>query len=154
IVDLSIMSGTITVRGWSRNEAKIHATNDEGRIEFEHSASRILLDVRHHSGDSDFDITVPIGTRVLMRSNSGDLHFEGVKGPIEARTVSGEGRVSDVVGDAIIAGVSGDVAARNIDGNLRVSCVSGGIDLSGVHGDVDASGVSGDITPPNGIAAH
>src|SRR5579862_2789624 len=150
VIDLGIMSGTITVRGWSRNEAKIHATNEEGRIEFEHSSSRILLDVRHHSGDSEFDITVPFGTRVLMRSNSGDLHAEGVKGPLEARTVSGEVRVSDIVGDAVIEGVSGDVEARNIDGNLRVSCVSGGIELSGVHGDVDASGVSGDISRPNG----
>ena len=150
VVDLSIMSGTIAVHGWSRNEAKIHATNDEGRIEFEHSPSRILLDVRHHSGDSEFDVTVPYGTRVLMRSNSGDLHTEGVKGPLEARTVSGEVRVSDIVGDAIIDGVSGDVEARNIDGNLRVSCVSGGITLSSVHGDIDASGVSGDISLPNG----
>lgn len=149
IIDLGIMSGTITVRGWSRNEAKIHATNEEGRIEFEHNANRILLDVRHHSGDSEFDVTVPFGTRVLMRSNSGDLHSEGVKGPLEARTISGEVRVSDIVGDATIEGVSGDIEARNIEGNLRVNCVSGEIQLSTVHGDVDASGVSGDISLPN-----
>ena len=151
IVDLGIISGTITVRGWSRGEAKIHATSEEGRVEFEHSANRILLDVRqHHDGDSEFDITVPFGTRVLMRSTSGDLHSEGVKGPIEVRTVSGEVRVGDVVGDAVIEGVSGDVGVRNVEGNLRVNCVSGEIELSAVHGDVDASTVSGDISLPNG----
>jgi DUF4097 and DUF4098 domain-containing protein YvlB len=151
IVDLGIISGTITVRGWSRGEAKIHATSEEGRIEFEHSANRILLDVRQrHDGDSEFDVTVPFGTHVLMRSTSGDLHSEGVKGPIEVRTVSGEVRVSDVVGDAIIEGVSGDIEARNIDGNLRVNCVSGEIHLSSLHGDLDASGVSGDVSLENG----
>jgi DUF4097 and DUF4098 domain-containing protein YvlB len=151
IVDLGIVSGTITVRGWSRNEAKIHATSEEGRIDFEHSSNRILLDVRqHHDGDSEFDITVPFGTRVLMRSTSGDLHSEGVKGPIEVRTVSGEVRVGDIVGEAVIEGVSGDIGVRNLEGNLRVNCVSGEIQLSAIHGDVDASTVSGDISLPNG----
>ena len=151
IVDLGIISGTITVRGWSRGEAKIHATSEEGRIDFDHSPNRIMLDVRQgHNGDSEFDVTVPFGTRVLMRSTSGDLHSEGVKGPIEVRTVSGEVRVGDVVGDAIVEGVSGDIEARNIDGNLRVNCVSGAIQLSSIHGEVEASTVSGDITLPNG----
>ena len=151
VIDLSIMSGTIAVHGWSRGEAKIHATNEEGGIDFEHSSSRILLDVRgHRGGDSEFDVTVPYGTRVLMRSNSGDLHSEGVKGPIEARTVSGEIRIGEIVGDATIEGVSGDIEVRNVEGNLRVNCVSGEIRLSAVHGDVDASGTSGDISLPNG----
>jgi len=151
IVDLGIVSGEITVRGWSRNEAKIHATIEDGRIDFEHSSNRILLDVRnHHDGDSEFDVTVPIGTRVLMRSTSGDLHSEGVKGAIEARTVSGGIRIGDVTGEAIIESVSGDVEVRTVDGNLRVNCVSGEIQLSAVHGDVDASTVSGDIGLPNG----
>lgn len=151
IVDLGIVSGTITVHGWSRNEAKIHATSEDGRIDFEHSANRILLDVRsHRDGDSEFDVTVPIGTRVLMRSTSGDLHADGTKGPMEARTVSGEVRIADITGDAIIDGVSGDIEIRNVEGNLRVNCVSGEIQLSSVHGDVDAQTVSGDISLPNG----
>jgi DUF4097 and DUF4098 domain-containing protein YvlB len=151
VIDLGIVSGQITVHGWSRNEAKIHATSEEGRIEFEHSSSRILLDVRnHHGGDSDFEVTVPIGTRVLMRSTAGDLHADGVKGPMEARTVSGEVGISDVTGDAIVDGVSGDIEIRNVEGNLRVNSVSGEIQLANIHGDVDAQGVSGDITLPNG----
>jgi DUF4097 and DUF4098 domain-containing protein YvlB len=151
IVDLGIISGRITVRGWTRNEAKIHATSEEGRIDFEHSANRILLDVRkRRDGDSEFDIMVPIGTRVLMRSTSGDLSSDGVKGAVEARTVSGEVRVGDIAGEAIVESVSGDVGVRNLEGNLRVNCVSGEIQLSAIHGDVDASSVSGDISLPNG----
>lgn len=146
IVDLGIISGRITVHGWSRNEARIHATSEDGRIDFEHSSNRILLDVHnHHDGDSDFDVTVPAGTRILMRSTSGDLHSEGVKGAMEARTVSGEIHISDVTGEAIVEGVSGDIGVHNVEGNLRINCVSGELQLSGIHGDVDASTVSGDI---------
>ncbi len=151
IIDLGIISGQITVHAWSRNEAKIHATSEDGRIDFEHSSNRILLDVHnHHDGDTEFDVTVPTGTRVLMRSTSGDLHSDGVKGPIEARTVSGEVRIADVTSDAIIDGVSGDIEIRNVQGNLRVNCVSGEIQLANVHGDVDAQTVSGDISLPDG----
>jgi DUF4097 and DUF4098 domain-containing protein YvlB len=151
VVDLGIISGRITVRGWSRSEAKIHATSEDGHIDFEHSANRILLDVRQrHDGDSEFDVTVPIGTRVLMRSTSGDLHSEGVKGPLEAHTVSGEIQVDGVNGDAIFENVSGDVGIRNVEGNVRVNSVSGEIQMASIHGDVDASTVSGDIALPNG----
>jgi DUF4097 and DUF4098 domain-containing protein YvlB len=151
VVDLGVISGRITVHGWSRNEAKIHATSEEGQIEFEHSANRILMDVRrHHDGDTEFDVTVPIGTRVMMRSTSGDLHAEGVKGPLEAHTVNGDIQADGVAGDAILENVSGGVSLRNVDGDVRVNCVSGDIELAAIHGDVDASTVSGDIALPNG----
>jgi DUF4097 and DUF4098 domain-containing protein YvlB len=151
IVDLGVISGHITVRGWARNEAKVHATSEDGRIEFEHSSNRILLDAhQHHDGDTELEVTVPIGTRVLMRSMSGDLSCEGVKGPVEARSVSGEVQVSDVVGETSIENVSGDIGIRDVEGNLRINSVSGEIRLAGLRGDLDAQTVSGDIALPNG----
>lgn len=151
VVDLGLVSGQITVRGWSRAEARIHASSEDGGIRFEHSAARILLEADRHRGESDaeFDLTVPFGTKVLMRSTSGDLHSLGVKGEIEARTISGELDVSEVVGPANLENVSGDVRARDINGNLRVNAVSGGVELQHVTGDVDISTVSGDIALPD-----
>src|SRR5215469_398082 len=49
VVDLSIVSGEITVTGWSRGEARVHVTSDDEDqpVHFEHSADRILLDAGH-----------------------------------------------------------------------------------------------------------
>jgi DUF4097 and DUF4098 domain-containing protein YvlB len=150
VVDLGVIGGQITVRGWSRSEARIHASSDEGGIRFEHSAGRLLLEADRRGGaDAEFDLTVPYGTKVLMRSSSGDLHALGVKGEIEARTVSGELDVSEVVGMCNLENISGDIRARDINGSLRVNEVSGDVELQNVVGDVDISTVSGDIALPN-----
>jgi len=150
VVDLGLISGEITVRGWSRAEARVHATSESGPITFDHTQSRISLESHRGGGDDcQFDLTVPYGTRVLMRSNSGDLHYLAVKGEIEARTVSGGVDLSDAKGTTNIETVSGDIRARNIEGNLRVNTISGTIELSTVTGDVDVSTVSGDITLPD-----
>jgi hypothetical protein len=151
VVDLGVVSGEITVRGWARAEARVHATAESGPIDFEHGPARISLDVhrRYGDGDCEFDLTVPYGTRVLMRSNSGDLHYLAVKGEMEARTMSGGVDVNDTKGMTTVETVSGDIRARGIAGSLRVNTISGGVELASVAGDVDVSTVSGDISLPD-----
>ncbi len=148
VVDLSLISGEITVRGWGRNEARVHVSSEDVPVRFEHGPSRILLEVdhgRHEDSDNDvqYDITVPTGTRVLMHSTSGDLHARGTHGEIEARSVSGDVDVDDVVRMATLESVSGSVRARDVEGDIRARSVSGDIDLDAVHGDVTVSSVSG-----------
>jgi hypothetical protein len=151
VVDLSIVSGQITVTGWNRPEARIHVTSDDNMpVHFEHGQDRILLDARrgghwHHDSDADvqYDLTVPVGTRVLMHSMSGDLHTRGTHGEVEARSVSGDVVVDDAVRNATLESVSGNVQARTIEGDVRARSVSGDVDLDGVTGDVNLSSVSG-----------
>src|SRR6185437_11296505 len=113
VVDLSVLSGEITVTGWTRGEARVHVTTDEDTpVHFEHGPDRILLDARrggrhhHHDdggdGDVQYDLTVPTGTRVLMHSVSGDLHARGTHGELEARSVNGDIEADDVVRTAIV----------------------------------------------------
>lgn len=153
VVDLSIVSGEITVTGWSRGEARIHVTSDDEDqpVHFEHTADRILLDAghrgyhRHHDdgGDVQYDLTVPVGTRVIMHSTSGDLHARGTHGEIEARSISGDVVVDDVTHSATLESVSGNVQARAITGDVRARSVSGDVDLDEVTGDITLSTVSG-----------
>lgn len=146
VVDLGIMTGEITVRGWSRAEARIHAHSESGAITFDHTSSHISLDAHHGSDECEFDVTVPYGTRVLMRSNSGDIHYLSVKGEIEARTVSGGVDISDAEGNVSVETVSGDMRARHVVGPLRVNTISGGIEATSVTGNAELSSVSGDIS--------
>lgn len=156
VVDLSLVSGEITVTGWNRPEARIHVTSDDedAPVHFEHGPDRILLDARRggwsrHRHDDDegsdvqYDLMVPVGTRVLMHSTSGDLHARGTHGEVEARSVSGDIVVDDVSGGATLESVSGSVQARLITGDVRARSVSSDVDLDDVTGDVTLSSVSG-----------
>ena len=147
VVDLSLVSGEIIVTAWSRQEARVHATSERGRIELEASSSRLSLDVRggHGGGDTHYEVTVPVGTRVLTHSVSGDQQIRGTKGELEARTVSGELEVDDALG-LVFESVSGDVRARHLAGDVSGSSVSGEIELADVGGDVRAESTSGDVT--------
>ena len=142
VVDLSLVSGEIIVTAWSRQEARVHATSERGRIELEASSSRLSLDV---GGDTRYEVTVPVGTRVLTHSVSGDQQIRGTKGELEARTVSGELEVDDALG-LVFESVSGDVRARHLAGDVSGSSVSGEIELADVGGDVRAESTSGDVT--------
>jgi DUF4097 and DUF4098 domain-containing protein YvlB len=150
VVDLSLISGEITVTAWTRGEARIHVTSDDNApVHFEHGTDRILLDARRggrsHDDDNDvqYDLTVPVGTRVLMHSMSGDLHVRGTHGEVEARSVSGDVVVDEVAHSATLESVSGNVQARAIDGDVRARSVSGDVDVDAVTGDITLSTVSG-----------
>jgi Putative adhesin len=149
VVDLTLISGEITVSGWTRGEAHIHVSSEDVPVRFEHGTDRILLDTRttrhsqHDEGDVQYALTVPVGTRVIMHSTSGDLRSQGTHGEITARSVSGDVEVDDVVRTATLESVSGNVMARNVQGDLHARTVSGDVDADRVGGDVTIASVSG-----------
>lgn len=149
VVDLTLVSGEITVTGWSRAEAHVHVSSEDSPVRFEYGANRILLDAhahgRRHSDDGDiqYNLTVPVGTRVIMHSTSGDLRSQGTHGEIEARSISGDLEIEDAVRSTTLESVSGNVKARGIEGDAHVRSVSGDVDLDRVHGDITLSSISG-----------
>ncbi len=75
----------------------------------------------------DYEITVPAEARVRLRSGSGALTAQGVRGPVDASTGSGA------------------VAVSSIGEQVRAHTGSGKIELSGIKGGVDAHTGSGPI---------
>ncbi len=148
-VDLSNMSGDIVVRAWDRDEVRVNAFSEHGALRFDVTSSRLTLDVRPRGGemgDTRYELAVPVGTRVVMRSVSGDLSATGLRGEVEAHTTSGDVEIIDIGARVTAESVSGEVEARGITGNLRVSSVSGDLTLERVAGDVEAEAVSGGVT--------
>ncbi len=146
-VDLSLVSGRIDVRPGGGNQVRLRARSEEGVLQLDASSSRITLGVRSvhgDMGDTEYDVSVPAGTRVLTNSVSGDISLAG-GGEVEAHTVSGEIVVRDAGGRATTESVSGGVEATHIGGGLRVSTVSGDVRATGVQGDVEAQTVSGEV---------
>src|ERR1043166_2735697 len=83
-VSLSATHGDIIVTGSSRDEIHVRATSDDDNLRLTTSASRVSLDVfGSHRGDTRFEVTVPYGARVSVRTQSGDIAVRGSRGPVE-----------------------------------------------------------------------
>ncbi len=153
VLDLTSISGDIVVNGSTRGEAHVKASSERGRLRWRFSSSRITLEsesVHGRLGDTRFDITVPEGVRVILRSTSGSLTSHGVKGPVDASTTSGDLEVVDGAGRIELQTLSGDVRASRLRGELEAGTVSGSIDVDDVEGrSVHLESTGGDLTLSN-----
>jgi hypothetical protein len=150
-VDLSLISGTIDVSAWSRDQVKIEATTERGRLRFTASRSRVGLSVdheerqgRYRSGRTIYKVVVPRGARLIMQTVSGPITAKGVGGETKAESVSGTIEIEDA-GSLSLESVSGGVRARNVRGRATGESVSGHVIMENVRGDVEAESVSGPI---------
>ncbi len=135
---VSNISGDIVARGTSDGEVRVQAVkrvhgarNDEQarallesvRIEVSHTGNRARIttvyprhDDDHHRGHRgkrsgvsvDYEITVPVGTSVSLKSVSGDVELQNIEGEASANTVSGDVTVEDVANLTLAKTVSGD----------------------------------------------
>ena len=147
-VVLTAGQGDIHVTGSSNNQLRVHATSDGDNIRFDASSARATLEISSSRGSSDsrFDVTVPFGTRVEVRTSTGDISVRGTRGEVDAHSMSGDMRVEDVVGHLDVNSISGGIEASTIVGDASFSMVSGDVKVSDMKGDLEAETVSGDIT--------
>jgi DUF4097 and DUF4098 domain-containing protein YvlB len=101
-----------------------------------------------------YTITVPAGTSVEARSVSGDVRVTGIKGAVDAESVSGEVEIRQAERVETAKSISGDVDIDGVsfDGTFEASSVSGDvrarnvkarrIDLGSVSGNVEVGEVS------------
>lgn len=89
------------------------------------------LNVQDNDVAVDFTVRVPAGVRLAARNVSGDVAAEGLRGYVEARSVSGDVRIS----------TTGFGEASTVSGGIHATLGS-----SGWSGDLDFRTVSGDVT--------
>jgi hypothetical protein len=150
VVDLSLINGNVTVTAWGRGDVQVRAYSERLPLRFEHQGGRVRVWVpsgnyRGRSGDQRLEVVVPVGTRVAAKSVSGDVRVTGVRGELEAGTVSGEVTASDAVRRIALSSVSGAVHGTNLEGDVRANSVSGEVLLDQVAGEIDAQSVSGEV---------
>lgn len=152
-IDLSNLSGDITVTGWSRREVHVKASSERNDMTLDISSSRLSLEVEgpgsmwgsRRRGDARYELSVPRGVRVIARSTSGDVTVRGTGGEVEATSTSGDVIVEDAVRRIEIRSVSGDVTGRTLKGTIEATSVSGSVEIENAEGDVHAGTTSGDI---------
>lgn len=153
-VEVSNISGSVSVTGWDGNRVEVTGTLGDGteRLEFitQDKVTRIKVILpknAHNVDDTDLVIRVPAGSSLSVNTISADITAQGVAGAQRLQSVSGDIRTVADSEDVECKSVSGDVA---IDGSgkkglIGITTVSGDVKALKVAGEVNASTVSGDV---------
>ncbi|HXT18896.1 MAG TPA: DUF4097 family beta strand repeat-containing protein [Gemmatimonadaceae bacterium] len=144
-VTVTAGNGDILVTGSQAGTVHVRASSDNNNLQFESSPARMSIEITNrHGGDNRIELAVPIGVRVILRSQSGDISVRGTRGEIEAYAQSGDVLVEDATRLAVNT-LSGGISAGAINGDVSIQSTSGDVKLSDVRGDVDVQTVSGDV---------
>lgn len=158
-VEVSNISGEITVEGWNRDSVEVTGTIGRNVEELivERNGNKVLVKVKvpHNSGrgiDSELHIKVPQNSSLNIGAVSADIDVTDIKGEQSLHTVSGDVTTEHAGGDLKAESVSGDVevSGDGADGDTYASTVSGDVTVSQVGGEVKAEAVSGDVVVDEG----
>jgi len=153
-VEVSNVSGTVTVTGWDRNEIEVTGELGDGteRLDFttQDKVTRIkvvLPGKSYNVDDTDLIIHVPSGSRLSVNTVSADIKAQGVTGAQRLQSVSADIHTEAGSEDVECRTVSGSVT---VDGSgkkglLSITTVSGDATALKVAGEVNANTVSGDL---------
>lgn len=153
-VDATVITGTIIITGSTRPEAHVVARTEHGLVESSFSGGRIGLSVRpdrnsrgdrNRMGPATFEITVPVGTRVMATAVSGNIRVRGTNAEVQANATSGNIEVVDANDRIVVQTVSGDIRLDRIRGQTRIATTSGNLELDSITGDLEVRSVSSDM---------
>lgn len=154
-VEIDVISGSIRVTGWDRNEIVIRGTvgDDVEALEVSGSGDRISIDLdipeswgsRHKDIDADLEISVPAGIRLEVETISASIDGSELTGTAKLETVSGSVGLSGALERAAIETVSGSIQVDGGQTRIETESVSGSIILKGVAESIEAATVSGTI---------
>jgi len=81
--------------------------------------------------DTDLDVTLPAGSRVVVRTTDGDVRATGVLGGAELRTSNGRVEASALGGDVVAHSSNGGVEVLDVDGGVRATSDNGSVVVRG-----------------------
>lgn len=174
LVDLSMSETTTTHQSYDavdtvvlRADGDITVTAAEGDIEVDviaHSGLREptysdvvsagALEINHRCGWSialprcsgELDVTLPAGTRVVVRTENGDVVASGLAGDVSLSSGNGQIEAEEISGPLDIDSSNGGIDVMGAGAGVRASTSNGSIDVITVDGTVIADSANGDVT--------
>ena len=145
VVEVAGSSNDITVITGGDGELRVRG-DDVQRLGIRREARSVVISSSGPRGTTAqaVDLTVPRGTVVLLRTNSGDISVRGTGADVEVSSISGDVRIEDAE-RVRVETVSGDVQLRRVRDGARVSATSGDVSLTDVVGDVEVTGTSSTV---------
>jgi hypothetical protein len=161
-VSISNISGNIVVSSAAGDEVSIDAVKhgdrgslDRVRIVIDDRPGRVDVSTDYESfrfgGNNvsvDYTVSVPNDATVELKSISGNVRVDGVKGSVRAQTVSGNIFTNNAPRLEMAKTVSGSVDMSGVasDAHVSVQSISGGVRANGLKArSLDVNTVSGEI---------
>ena len=91
------------------------------------------------------EITTPADTKVRALADSGDIRIDGIDGPVDCETDSGEINIASIGSEVHASSDSGGIHTRGVKGPVDLRADSGHIEALEIEGTIDAKTDSGDI---------
>ncbi|MFI5891377.1 DUF4097 family beta strand repeat-containing protein [Actinoplanes sp. NPDC051513] len=88
---------------------------------------------------------VPLGSAVVGKTASADVHATGVLSDVRFDVASADVEVAEAIGDVSLDAASGNLSVGRVGGSLRAKSASGDVRVGDVTGDVNFDTASGDI---------
>jgi DUF4097 and DUF4098 domain-containing protein YvlB len=144
------------VTGTNGSAVTIRGTVNGGNLRVRGRANSVRVELEHGlpKGDADLEISVPMGTRVVLEGFTSRFAVRGVKGDVSAETLSGSIVVGDASGKVSAESVSGSIEIDGLTGDVRAESVSGRVTLRNVDGDIAAESVSGPLNIVSATSAR
>ena len=154
-VSVEIISGSIQVTGWNRDEVQVTGSigEDVDSLDISGSGRSISIDLdvpdswgrRRRDIDARLEISVPTSARLTVETVSANIDVQEVDGTIELATVSGDIDLAGRPSRAEVETVSGGIRVEGDQTAISAESVSGDIVLRGAAETVEAASVSGNI---------
>jgi DUF4097 and DUF4098 domain-containing protein YvlB len=148
-VTVNAGGGDVIITASTANTVHVRATSDDDDIRFDATRTSVELSTARRGSDTRFEVSVPVGVRVVAKSQSGDISVRGTHGDVNVTAQSGDIVIDDVNGRLEVRSFSGEITAANVVGSVDVTTQSGDLKLSDVRGDIEVGNTSGDITMRN-----
>jgi Putative adhesin len=135
----------------SRGEGPdVRVSFDDGRLEIVGPRRSGLR--RGHSA-IDLAVTMPAGSRCVLRTASADVSCKGDLGDLDVHTASGDVTAGAVTGSFDAVTASGDVRLEEAKASADVRTAGGDVRLARADGDVTVRTASGDVHIGNAAAS-
>jgi DUF4097 and DUF4098 domain-containing protein YvlB len=148
-LDVRLFGGEVTVRGWSRDEVRVHATHFRtDAIEVRPAEGSLTVRARSQQGPPhaiDLAIDVPVWMPVKIVGTYVDVSISGTKAAITAETARGDLRVQGGVGAITLKSVEGEVVLQGAEGKAELHAVNDGVRVTGFRGDLLIDTVNGSV---------
>lgn len=154
-IDIDIVSGSIKVTGWDRDQVRVTGTigDDVESLDVAGGGSSLSVELdvpdswgrRRREIDADLEISVPAGARLTVETVSAEIKVMEVNGTVDLGSVSGTIEMTGSPSRAEVETVSGDIRVDGNQTSITAESVSGDVELTGVAETVEASSVSGHL---------
>lgn len=152
-LEVEVVSHSVRVHGWDREEVQLTGTLDPAtqRLEISGSDEELHIRVVHERGSrsghaGELELHVPSGARLGVGTVSGSAWLEGVTGEVHGATTSGSLELlGSTPSHVTMATVSGSIRVEATSPDLRLTTVSGAISATGATGRAELTTVSGGV---------